>query len=157
MLQQEKRKAIFRAMVLVFLVTFAAATAQAADATEKNGKTEMPEVKKKVDDALQAIKSYSIDKKDQAMVRAKEMLDEMDARIDELEKRSAEKWQQMNEASREKSQQTLRELRKKRNDLAEWYGGMKQSSADAWGEVKKGFVDSYHTLNEAFDKASKKF
>ena len=63
----------------------------------------------------------------------------------------------MSKASREKSQQTLQELRKKRNDLAEWYGGMKQSSAEAWGEVKQGFIKSYHTLSEAFDKASKKF
>jgi len=117
----------------------------------------MPEVRQKVDDALDAIKSYSIDKKDQAMAKAKEVMDETDARINELEKRSAEQWQQMSEAGREKSQQALQKLRKQRNDLAEWYGGMKESSKKAWGDVKYGFIKSYHNLSDAFEKASQKF
>ena len=157
MTNRGKKLGLLRAIALVFFMILAASLAHGAEQMEKNGKTEMPEVKKEVDEALQAIKNYSIDKKDQAMVRAKEMLDKMDTRIDELEKKSAEEWQQMSEASREKSQQALRELRKKRNDLAEWYGGMRQSSTEAWGEVKKGFIKSYHNLSEAFDKASKKF
>jgi uncharacterized membrane protein len=117
----------------------------------------MAQVRQEADDTLQAIKEYSIDKKEQVMAKAKDVLDKMDVKIDELEKRSSEQWQNMSEASREQSRQALRELRRKRNDIAEWYGGMKHSSAGAWDEMRKGFVDSYHALQQAFDKASEKF
>jgi Na+/phosphate symporter len=156
MSKKRTRMMVFQATALVFLMFFAGTLAHASEQMKKEKKPGMTEVKHKVGDAMQAIKEYSIDKKDQALAKAKEALNKMDSKIDELEKRSHEKWQQMSEASREKTEEELRELRKKRNEIAEWYGGMKQSSAKSWDAVKKGFIDSYHSLEQSFDKAAKK-
>ena len=41
--------------------------------------------------------------------------------------------------------------------LAEWYGGLKHSSSNAWEDVKTGFLESYHQLQGAFDKAAQEF
>ena len=158
MLKSRKRTMKYWAMALVFFVFIPGTVLHDAENKQKkDGKTEMAQVQQEADDTLQAIKDYSIDKKDQVMAKAKDVLDKMDVKIDELEKQSSEQWQDMSEASREKSRQALRELRKKRNDIAEWYGGMKHSSAAAWNDMKKGFIDSYHSLQQAFDKASEKF
>jgi hypothetical protein len=156
MTRQRTRKMVGGVMALLFLVFYIGPIAHASEQTKKEKKPGMTEVKHKVGDAMQAIREYSIDKKDQALAKAKELLDRMDSRIDELEKRSREKWQQMSETSREKSDEALRDLRKKRNDIAEWYGSMKQSSAKSWDTVKKGFIDSYHALDKSFHKAAKK-
>jgi hypothetical protein len=147
----------FRSMTLLFLVFFAPIFVQASADTEKNHEMEMTQVKQEMTEALNAIQNYTIDKKEEVLAKAQKILGQMDTKIEELEKSSNEKWQQTSEAGREKSQQALRELRKKRNELAEWYGGMKHSSASAWEEVKKGFIDSYQSLQEAFEKASQKF
>ncbi|MBI5558134.1 MAG: hypothetical protein HY885_10890 [Deltaproteobacteria bacterium] len=157
MLKPQKRTMMYWAMALIFFVFTPGTLLYAAEQMRKDEKPEMADIRQEADDTLQAIKDYSIDKKDQVMAKAKDVLDKMDVKIDELEKRSSEEWRDMSEASREKSRQALCELRKKRNDIAEWYGGMKHGSAAAWDEMKKGFVESYHSLQKAFDKASEKF
>ncbi|MBU4264063.1 MAG: hypothetical protein KKC76_19600 [Proteobacteria bacterium] len=158
MFKPQKRTMMYWTMALVFFVFIPGTFLHAEeDRQQKDGKKDIAQVQQEADDTLQAIKDYSIDKKDQVMAQAKDVLDKMDVKIDELEKQSSEKWQDMSEASREKSRQALRELRKKRNDIAEWYGGMKHSSAAAWDEMKKGFIESYHLLQKAFDKAAEKF
>ena len=151
------RRIACQAFSLLILVLFAGVMAQAADKMPKEKKPGMTEVKQKVGDAMEAIREYSIDQKNQALSKAREALDRMDRKMDELERRSHEKWQQMNKATREKTEEELRKLRKERNDIAEWYGGMKQSSAKSWNKVKKGFIGSYHSLEKSFDKISKRF
>ncbi|MEJ2689354.1 MAG: hypothetical protein P8130_05270 [Deltaproteobacteria bacterium] len=157
MARARTQKVVSGVMALLFLVFFSGPLAHASEQMKKEKKPGMTEVKHKVGDAVQAIREYSIDKKDQALAKAKKLLDKMDGRIDELEKRSREKWQQMSKASREKSAEALRDLRKKRNDIAEWYGQMKQSSSKSWDSVKQGFIESYHSLEKSFDKVAKKF
>ncbi len=154
---KKTRRIACQAVGLFILVLFAGTMAHASEQRPEDKKPGMTEVKQKVGDAVQAIKQYSIDQKDQALAKAREALDKMDSKMDQLENRSREKWQQMSKASRAKTEEELRELRKKRNDIAEWYGGMKQSSARSWNKVKKGFVDSYHSLEQSFDKVAKKF
>ena len=84
-------------------------------------------------------------------------LEKMDARIDRMQSRVENNWNEMDQASREKAKKTLQALRKKRNELSEWYSGMKHSSADAWDHVKKGSIDGCEALAAAFDKAENEF
>lgn len=157
MSKRKKSRSMFLPLLVAVLVFSPVSILCADEQTHHDGHKEMAEVSKDVDDTLLAIKNYSIDKKDEVMAKAGDILDKMDAKIDKLEKQSSEQWQDMSEVSREKTRQALHELRKKRNDIAEWYGGMKHGSTEAWGEMKKGFVESYHSLQQAFDNASKKF
>ncbi len=157
MLKRQNRRVLCWSIFLTLLTVFHGSSLPAAEQMHEEEKKEINEVRKEANDTLRAIKNYSIDKKDEVMAEARDILDKMDVKIDKLERQSSEKWQDMSEASREKSQQALRELRQKRNEIAEWYGGMKQSSSEAWDEMKKGFIKSYQSLQKAYDKASEKF
>jgi ElaB/YqjD/DUF883 family membrane-anchored ribosome-binding protein len=115
------------------------------------------EIKKETQDLLQTIDSYTADRKDEAVQKAKEGLGRLDKRINSLEARIDQNWDKMNEAARKEARENLRALRKQRNQVAEWYGSMKTSSADAWDHVKRGFSDAYKALEDAWEKTEKEF
>lgn len=116
-------------------------------------KTSIKEVKQEVQDAIQALKEYSADQRDEAIKETKTALNRLDNRIDALETRIDDNWDRTNEAVREKARATLKSLRRQRTRLAEWYGSLKSSSAAAWEEMKKGFSDAYISLYNAWEEA----
>ena len=115
------------------------------------------DVKEKVTEAAEAIKNYSFDQRDKAIVKAKAALADLDARIDRMESRLNKEWDRMDQSAREATIATLTALRKQRNEVAEWYGGLKHSSRNAWEDVRKGFLKSYQELRDAFDRAHSQF
>jgi DNA mismatch repair ATPase MutS len=133
-------------MILISAISFAGQKAGDDKATSKDVKQETME-------AIEAIKKYTVDKKDEAVREVKVVLEDLDTRIDRIQSRIENKWNEMDQASRESARKTIQALRKKRNELSEWYGGMKHSSADAWDHVKEGFVEGYEAVANAFDKA----
>lgn len=126
-------------IVFSLLALFVAATLSSVKAADTD-------VGKETREALAAIGVYSVEQKDAAVEKVKEMMDDLDERINELEGEAGEKWSDLKGSSREKYQTSLVALRKQRNELAEWYGSMKDSSKNAWNEVKIGFAKSYDTL-----------
>jgi predicted nucleic acid-binding Zn-ribbon protein len=152
-----KTKTLRRAnLVFITAVFFAIASVSFAAQTSAD-KTTTKKVKEKVAEAAEAIGNYSVDQRDEATKKAKVMLDDLDARIDTMETRLNEKWDQMDQLARKKATATLTALRKQRNEIAEWYGGLKHSSSNAWEDVKKGFLKSYHELRNIFDKVQSEF
>ncbi len=113
------------------------------------------EVAKETKEALAAIGQYSVEQKDAAVSKAKEMMDSLDARIDAMEGKVEGKWNDLKQSSKEKYNTSRKALRKQRNELSEWYGSMKHSSNDAWSEVKNGFSKSYDTLVQSWQDAEK--
>lgn len=127
-------------------------------AAETSGsKTTAKDVSRKVDEAGQAIKNYTVAQRDEAIKKAKAALDDLDVRIGRLERKLDNEWDRMDQAARKKVRATLNALRRERNEAAEWYGGLKHSSAESWEQVKAGFVKSYEVLKESFTKAVKDF
>ena len=127
-------------------------------AAETSGnKTTAKDVSRKVDDAGQAIKSYTLAQRDEAIKQAKAALDDLDARIGRMERKLDNEWDRMDQAARKKARATLNALRRQRNEAAEWYGGLQHSSAESWEQVKAGFVKSYEVLKESFTRAVKAF
>lgn len=120
-------------------------------------KTTMHDVKQEMKEATSAIKSYSVAQRDEAVKVAKSTLDSLDAEIEHLEARLDEKADSLDQAARQRARATLKTLRKQRNKVAEWYGSMQHSSAGAWQEIKTGFLKSYQTLQQSFDKAQQEF
>ena len=153
LLQEAQMKSHICALMLIgILGVTAPCYAQTEDAN-----TSIEEVKKETQDLLQTIDSYTVDRKDEAVQKAKQGLVRLDKRIDSLETRIDKNWDKMNEAARKEARENLRALRKQRNQVAEWYGSMKTSSADAWVHMKKGFSDAYKTLEDAWEKSEKEF
>ena len=77
--------------------------------------------------------------------------------IEQLESRIKKDWDKMGDSTRKTAKTSLEVIQKQRNEMAKWVGSMKQSSSGAWEGVKKGFVESYQSLSESFDKAADKF
>jgi hypothetical protein len=115
------------------------------------------EVKKETKDLLQVVGSYTSDKKDEAVEAAKKGLDKIDKRIDTLESKVDENWENMSKAMQKEARENLKVLRKQRNKVAEWYGSMKSSSASAWEHTKKGFSKAYQDLQNSWEKSEKEF
>lgn len=126
-------------------------------AQTESANTSIEEVNKETQDLLKTIGSYTAEKKDEAVQKAKDGLSKVDKRIDALEARIDKNWHEMSEAARTEARENLKALRKQRNEVAEWYGSMKTSSAKGWNHMKKGFSDAYKALGEAWEKSEKEF
>lgn len=122
-----------------------------------SGKTSAKEVKRDVGDAAESIKNYSVEKRDEAVQKAKAALDALDVRIAALEANIDANWDKMNKAARERARASLNALHKQRIAAAEWYGSLKNSSAAAWEQMKKGFSTAYEATRDAWQKAEHEF
>jgi hypothetical protein len=122
-----------------------------------NNDTSIEDVKKETQDMLQALGAYSADKRDEAVQKAKDGMNNLDKRIDALEARIDENWGKMSDAARKEARENLQALRKQRNKVAEWYGSMRTSSAAAWDQMKEGFSAAYKDLTDAWEKSKKEF
>ncbi len=117
----------------------------------------LEDVKKETKELMEAIKGYSADQRDAMVKKTKAALDNMDRRIEALEKRIDKNWDEMKATAREKSRENLKALRRQRVLLAERYGSFKNSAGHAWEHMKEGFSDSYSALHKAWEKAEKEF
>ena len=152
-----KKSTATAASVFIAAVFILGSAFSFAAQNKQDDNTTSKDVKKETLEAIQAIKSYSVNQRDKALKQGKDLLDSMDSRIDHMQSLVENKWDEMNQASRKKLNESLTALRKKRNELSEWYGGLKHSSASAWDHVKDGFVNGYESLADAFDQAEKEF
>lgn len=153
---KKSKSAIAVSMFMVAVLILSSMVSFAAQSTQDD-KTTSQDVKRETMEAIQSIKNYSIEQRDEAVKEVNTLLDNMDSRIDRMQSVVEKKWDEMNQASREKVRESLKSLRNKRDALSEWYGGLKYSSANAWDHVKDGFVEGYESLADAFDKAEKEF
>lgn len=121
------------------------------------GKSSAGDAQEETAEAFTAWKNYTLEQRNEALQATRKQLDQLDSRIDTLQKSLDERWQDMSQATQKNQQDALRALREKRNEVAEWYGGMRHSSATAWEKVKQGFSDSYDRLETALKNARKEF
>jgi len=143
-----------RALALGALLT---ASPLSFAAETPGSKTTAKDVSRKVDDAGQSIRNYTVAQRDEAIKKAKAALDDLDTRIGRMERKLDSEWDRMDQAARKKARATMNALRRERNETAEWYGALKHSSVESWEQVKAGFVKSYEVLKESFTRARKEF
>lgn len=144
-------------VLIAAAIILAAAMSFAGQKAGTENQATSTDVKRETSEAIQTIKNYSVNQRDKAVKDVKVVLEDLDDRIDRLQSRIQQRWDEMDQSSRERVAKTLKALRKQRNELSEWYGGLKHSSASAWGHIKEGFVKGYETLSNAFDRAESEF
>ena len=144
-----------RGMAMLFIAVLGTTSLCYAGPSSDNGS--IGEVKREARDFIHALKAYSADQRDEALRKAKAALDDLDQRIDVLERRIDDNWDKMDKAARRHARDSMDALRKRRTQVAEWYGSLKNSSVDAWGHMKKGFSDAYKSLYDAWEKSEKEF
>ena len=139
---------IFCTLALIFF------SLTSVEATSSGQAGSGAEVKKEVGEAATAIGEYSAEQKDAAMAKAKNMMDELQGKIDSFKTGAKEKMAAAQEGAAEGRDKTLKALQEKKDNLARWYEKMEQSTPEAWDEVKKGFSEAYTDLSDSFGKAA---
>ena len=149
----KSKKKNFFASVLVGML----AIAPLCYGETSSDKTSIEEVKKETKELLQTLNAYTVDQRDEAIAKTKEALDNLDKRIDALQRDVDENRDKMDRAAREKARSGLKELHKQRAQVAEQYDSLKESTGEAWEHMKKGFSDAYKDLADAWEKSEKEF
>lgn len=112
-----------------------------------NGDTTAPEkttgknVRKEVREAVDSIKSYSVDKRDEAVQKAKAALDDFDARM--------KKWEQSIQENKEKA---VAKLKEKRQQVAKRYEELKNAAKENWEKAKSRFLKDYQEIEEEYEE-----
>ncbi|TAK03514.1 MAG: hypothetical protein EPO39_11860 [Candidatus Manganitrophaceae bacterium] len=149
-------KTAYAALIVASIGIFAAMPAFSAD-RPSGERVSKKEVGQEVKEAVEAIKEYSADQRDEAVKKGKAVLDHLDGRIEQMESKLKKEWDHMSESTRKTAKTSLEGIKKQREKVAEWYGSLKESSAGAWENTKKGFLESYQAVHDSFDKVADKF
>lgn len=144
-------------LTAMFVIALTGCTNSSEDKKAISEETSIMEVKQRTQDLIQALGAYTADQREEVIEKTQTALSELDQRIDALEARIDNDWDQMNKDSREKARANLKELRNQRSVVAEWSSRLETSSADAWEHTKKGFSDAYRNLSDAWEKSAKEF
>jgi len=121
----------------------------ATDTTE----TSAADVQTEMAEAWNAIKDYTVERRDEAVAETQTMLNNLDDQIDQLEQQAAQQWDSMQASAQKQWYETMITLRKQRLAAAEWYGAMQHSSQEAWEDVKAGFGRAYEQLSGTVEEA----
>jgi hypothetical protein len=100
-------------------------------------------------DTTDKIKSYSVEKKNEAVAYGKKVMSELDVKIKDLEGQiSRDK-----SAAKADAQRELKELKAKRAETSKKLNDLGRATAQSWDATKQGFADAYKDLQQAYDKA----
>jgi hypothetical protein len=108
------------------------------------------DVSQKASDTVEAIKSYSMEKKDEAVAYAKKVGADVDARIKELKVQAA---RQTGEA-KAKSDALIQDLEAKRAQAGRKAREMSHATKASWDKTKDAFAEAYREVAAAYDRAA---
>ena len=115
-----------------------------------SAQTTTTDVSKKTAEAWDTVKSYSAEKKNDAVAYGRKLVRAADAKIKGLEGKVA------NASGDTKSayERELKDLKAKRAQAWKKLDEMGKASGAAWDGAKNAFADAYKDLSEAYDKAA---
>ena len=140
-----------RRMVLGIIAT--AVLAVTAHQPPVVAQTTAQDVQKKTADAWDTVKSYSIEKKKDAVAYGKKLVRESDAKIKGLENKAAK----ASGDAKARYNREITDLKTKRKNASRKLDEMGKATAAAWDNAKNGFADAYRDLHESFEKAAAQF
>ncbi|HET8532304.1 MAG TPA: hypothetical protein VFO08_14220 [Methylomirabilota bacterium] len=134
----------------VFLVIGLTLALLVGPARPASAQTTGKDVGQKAAETGEAIRDYSVEKKDEAVAHAKRLAADLDARIKELEARAAKETGE----AKAKAQAQLKDLRAKRAEASRKLGELSRASKASWERAKEGFANAYRDLATAYDRAA---
>jgi len=111
------------------------------------------DVKQKAGETAEAIRDYTVERKDQAVAHARKLSNDLEVKIKELEAKAS----RASGETKVKAQQQIDELKQKRDQAQKKLAELKEASAASWDAAKTGFADAYRDLRQAYDKAAGEF
>jgi hypothetical protein len=114
------------------------------------GQTATQAVTQEFSKAMDAIKNYSVDKKNDAVAHSKKLMADADGKIKELESGAAVS----NAETKAAMQQQLKDVKALRAKAGKQADELGKASGESWDKAKKGFGDAYSDLQKAYAKAA---
>jgi predicted nucleic acid-binding Zn-ribbon protein len=118
-----------------------------------SAQTTSKEVTQKASETGQAIKEYTVEKKDEAVAHAKKATADLESKIKELETQASRQTGEL----KAKSQAQIKDLKAKRAKASEKAAELSRATAASWDKAKEGFANAYRDLAVAYDKAVAEF
>jgi hypothetical protein len=125
----------------------------AASVLPSPAQTTSQDVKQKASETGQAIRDYSVEKKDEAVAHAKKATADLGAKIKELETQAARQTGEI----KARSQEQIKDLKAKRAKASQKATELGRATKASWERAKEGFADAYRDLASAYDKAAAEF
>ena len=138
---------------IVVTIGLLAAAAPQAPAQTTAPKTSAGDVGQKASETGQAIRDYTVEKKDEAVAHAKRATADLEAKIKELEAQAAKQTGEL----KARSQAQIKELKAKRAKAARKAADLGRATKASWEKAKEGFADAYRDLASAYDRAAAEF
>jgi hypothetical protein len=140
------RPRIIPAIIVTIGVLATSALPVPAQTTSKDGS-------QKASETGQAIKDYTVEKKDEAVAHAKKITSDLDAKIKDLEAQAARQTGEL----KAKSQAQIKDLKAKRAKASQKVAELSRATKASWDRAKEGFADAYRDLAAAYDRAVAEF
>ncbi|HZP37086.1 MAG TPA: hypothetical protein VFE48_11445 [Methylomirabilota bacterium] len=115
--------------------------------------TSARDVGQKAGETGEAIRDYTIEKKDEAVAQAKKITADLDAKIKELKAEAARRTGE----AKARAQAQIKDLEAKRAKAAQKASDLGRATRASWEHAKAGFADAYRDLARAYDKAAAEF
>jgi small-conductance mechanosensitive channel len=115
--------------------------------------TTSKDVSQKASETGQAIKDYTVEKKDEAVAHAKKITADLDAKIKDLEAQVSKETGEI----KARSQAQIKDLKAKRTKASKKVTELSRATKASWDKAKEGFADAYRDLAAAYDKAVAEF
>ena len=125
----------------------------ATSAVPVPAQTTSTDVSQKASETGQAIKDYTVEKKDEAVAHAKKITADLDAKIKDLEAQASKQTGEI----KAKSQAQIKDLKAKRTKASKKVAELSRATKASWDRAKEGFADAYRDLAAAYDKAVAEF
>ena len=138
-------------LVLGIIVTLALAVA--LPQSPGLAQTTAKDVEKKTGEAWDTVKSYSVEKKNDAVAYGKKLVRESDDQIKGLEKKAA----QASGDAKARYKREITDLKAKSKNASKKLDEMGKASGAAWDNARNGFADAYRDLSQSFEKAAAQF
>lgn len=120
--------------------------------SQEREREQRADMRKEIGEAVESIRSYSVERRKDALVISRKALDDADRRMERLQARLDADSERMEAGARQRSKEAMAELRHQRADLADRAAKLQHASEVAWGDARRDFVDGYHAFVEALER-----
>ena len=141
-----------QAGVLMLALTVPLAQGHAAE-TEGDGEATVESLRQEIQSLDQELREFTTERWDRLMTDIEQVLESLDARIETLENRLDEDWDEADRLTRAQARKALASLRRERARVTEWYERMQDSADFTWESMKEGFNDAFDQLSKDWESA----
>jgi TolA-binding protein len=110
-------------------------------------------VREEARELVAALSDYGREQREEVTARLEDTLDDVDARIAELERQMRQGMDDASDTAKRETQEALDDLQARRRDLADRLQDLEQASAEAWDDVRSRTAEALERVAQALENA----